>query len=292
MPLCWEHFIIQNVTIGLCVHATMDKHQLSYANQPAWCPHTLPLMINYVRIMEPMEKWVAYPVPTSISACCNIECKLNFENLHVLVQLSVCGEVARKKTYRKWCTQREYYLGHEDLWDLVSNSKGSTKEIAEAQHKRDTKVRCKIGMLVHSQCHVLLEGKDTTKKMWEALKVAYENTGANIVCIFLERLFDIKPKKCSSMEQYVTKILGAAQEVTDAGCKLEHTLIAMLLLRGLTSEFQPLRITLQTSIVQLTTDYVKGQLLQQEYTPGGREGTLGPGIFHSEPWAKQSRCYI
>ncbi|KAJ8874314.1 hypothetical protein PR048_025160 [Dryococelus australis] len=28
---CWEHFIIQKVTIGLCVHATTDKHQRSYA---------------------------------------------------------------------------------------------------------------------------------------------------------------------------------------------------------------------------------------------------------------------
>ncbi|KAJ8867614.1 hypothetical protein PR048_031417 [Dryococelus australis] len=30
-PQCWQHFIIQNVTIGLCVHATTDKHQRSYA---------------------------------------------------------------------------------------------------------------------------------------------------------------------------------------------------------------------------------------------------------------------
>ncbi|KAJ8879930.1 hypothetical protein PR048_020551 [Dryococelus australis] len=30
-PQCWEHFIIQNVTIGFCVHTTTDKHQRSYA---------------------------------------------------------------------------------------------------------------------------------------------------------------------------------------------------------------------------------------------------------------------
>ncbi|KAJ8884844.1 hypothetical protein PR048_011040 [Dryococelus australis] len=38
--------------------------------------------------------------------------------------------------------------------------------------------------------------KDTAKKMWEALNVAYEDTGANIVSILLERLFDIKLKRC------------------------------------------------------------------------------------------------
>ncbi|KAJ8897024.1 hypothetical protein PR048_002370 [Dryococelus australis] len=30
-PQCWEHFIIQNIIISLCVHATTDKHQWSYA---------------------------------------------------------------------------------------------------------------------------------------------------------------------------------------------------------------------------------------------------------------------
>ncbi|KAJ8884916.1 hypothetical protein PR048_011112 [Dryococelus australis] len=95
------------------------------------------------------------------------------------------------------------------------------------------------------------KAKIPQKKKWEALKVAYEDTGANKVCIFLEKLFDIKLKRCSSMEQYVTKILGAAQEVKDAGCKF----------------------------VQLTTDYVKGQLLQQDYTPGGREGNISDRAF-------------
>ncbi|KAJ8871554.1 hypothetical protein PR048_027878 [Dryococelus australis] len=88
----------------------------------------------------------------------------------------------------------EYYLGHGYLWDLISDSKGSTEEISEAQHKRNTKARCKIGMLVYPQCHIHLKGKGTANKIWEVLKVANEDTGANIVCIILERLFDIKLK--------------------------------------------------------------------------------------------------
>ncbi|KAJ8878066.1 hypothetical protein PR048_022530 [Dryococelus australis] len=138
----------------------------------------------------------------------------------------------------------EYYLGHEELWDLVLNSKGSTEEVTEAQHKRDTKAICKIGMPVHPQ---------------------YHDTGANIVCILLERLFDIKPKYGAICD----KNIGRSKEVKDARCKLEGTLIAMLLLRGLTSEFKPLRM----SRVQRTTNYVKGQLLQQEHTPGGKVDT-------------------
>ncbi|KAJ8878553.1 hypothetical protein PR048_019131 [Dryococelus australis] len=38
MPQCWEHFIVQNVAIGLCVHATTDKHQRSYAEGPVEWP--------------------------------------------------------------------------------------------------------------------------------------------------------------------------------------------------------------------------------------------------------------
>ncbi|KAJ8866404.1 hypothetical protein PR048_032247 [Dryococelus australis] len=38
-PQCWEHFIIQNVTIGLCVHATTDRHQRPYAEGRETAPH-------------------------------------------------------------------------------------------------------------------------------------------------------------------------------------------------------------------------------------------------------------
>ncbi|KAJ8871351.1 hypothetical protein PR048_027668 [Dryococelus australis] len=40
-PQCWGHFTIQNVTIGLCVNATTDKHQRSYAEGRHVCSPVL-----------------------------------------------------------------------------------------------------------------------------------------------------------------------------------------------------------------------------------------------------------
>ncbi|KAJ8869891.1 hypothetical protein PR048_028900 [Dryococelus australis] len=46
-PKCWEHFIIQNVTIGLCVHTTPDKHQRS--NAEGQYAYKLLLQLSVVR---------------------------------------------------------------------------------------------------------------------------------------------------------------------------------------------------------------------------------------------------
>ncbi|KAJ8886779.1 hypothetical protein PR048_012991 [Dryococelus australis] len=53
--------------------------------------------------------------------------------------------------------------------------------------------------------------------MWEALKVAYEETGANIVCILLERLFDIKLKCCSTWNKRL-RMLGVNWKLLSLLC--------------------------------------------------------------------------
>ncbi|KAJ8873496.1 hypothetical protein PR048_024314 [Dryococelus australis] len=46
-PQCWENFIIQNVTIGLCVFATTDKHQQSYAEGRETAPYNHPTTTEF-----------------------------------------------------------------------------------------------------------------------------------------------------------------------------------------------------------------------------------------------------
>jgi hypothetical protein len=69
------------------------------------------------------------------------------------------------------------------------------------------------------------------------------------------------------MENYVTQVLKIAQEIESTGKALDDDLIVTLLLRGLTPEYKPIRLALENSGVELTTDYIKMKLLQEEYNP-------------------------
>jgi hypothetical protein len=156
------------------------------------------------------------------------------------------------KNYSTWKTQMRYYLSHEELWDLTSIRPDTAEN-----RKRDVRTLSKIGLLVQLQCLIYLEDAETTMDAWNALQSAYEDKGVNRRCMLLGKLFDVKLKNFNNIENYVTQVLKIAQEIVSTGKALDDDLIVTLLLRGLTPEYKPMRLALENSGVELTTDYIK-----------------------------------
>jgi hypothetical protein len=102
---------------------------------------------------------------------------------------------------------------------------------------------------------------------WNALQSAYEDKSVNRRCMLLGKLFNVKLKNFDNMENYVTQVFKITQEIGSTGKALDDNLIATLLLRGLTPEYKPMSLALENSGVELTTDYIKMKLLQEEYNP-------------------------
>jgi hypothetical protein len=107
--------------------------------------------------------------------------------------------------------------------------------------------------------------------------------------VLLGKLFGIKLKHHTSMDICVTQVLSTAQEIAAIKKALDDDLIATLLLQGLTSDYKPLQMEMANSGVELTADYVKTKLLQEEYNPKNRNsGALGESAFVSQ---YRSRSY-
>jgi hypothetical protein len=164
----------------------------------------------------------------------------------------------------------KFYLIHEEPWDLVS-VEPVTEPAGASDRQRDSGSLSKIGL---PQCLVHLQGAETTKAAWEALQSAFEDKGMNRRCILLGK-FSIKLKHYTSMDSYVTEVLSTAQETATIGKRLDDDLIAILLLQGLTSDYKPMRMVVENSGIELTTDYVKTKLLQEEYNPKNKESESG-----------------
>jgi hypothetical protein len=168
----------------------------------------------------------------------------------------------------------KFYLVHEELWDVVS-TEPVTEPAGAVDRKYDSRALSKIGLLVQPQCLVHLQGAETTKAAWEALQSAFEDKGVNRRCILLGKLFSIKLKHYNSMDSYVIQVLSTAQEIAAIGKRLDDDVIAILLLQGLTSDYKPMRMEMENSGIELTTDYVKTKLLQEEYNPKNKDSESG-----------------
>jgi hypothetical protein len=189
-----------------------------------------------------------------------------------------------RKNYSTWKTQMRYYLSHEELWDFTS-----IRPDTAANKRRDARALSKLGLLVQPQCLVYFEDAETTMDAWNALQSAYEGKGVNRSCMLLGKLFDVKIKNFNNMENYVTKVLKIAQEIGSTGKALDDDLIATLLLRGLMPEYKPMRLALENSGVELTTDYIKIKLLQEEYNPNSKVSYLSDNILVTNyKWQKST----
>lgn len=168
------------------------------------------------------------------------------------------------RNYSTWKNQMELVLIHDDLWEYTSVTPTATDTQGI---KRDQKARAKIGLMVKPHCMVhILKKEKTAKGAWDALKAAFEDKGLNNRCRLLSKLVSLKLEQFSTVREYVTKAMETAQELEDLGKKIDDELLAALILQGLTMDFQPMRLAIESSNVVLTTDYVCTKLFQMEET--------------------------
>ena len=102
----------------------------------------------------------------------------------------------------------------------------------------------------------------TAKQTWNALKVAFEIKGTSNRCRLLGKLVNLKLEQISSVQAYVTEFMTIAQSLRDTGKEGDDEMLAALMLQVLSKEYMSLKIAIQNSNIELTSDYVKTKLLQ------------------------------
>ena len=79
----------------------------------------------------------------------------------------------------------------------------------------------------------------------------------------LNELFDLKLELCSDMEDYISRFTSVTARMDNIKFVVESELLSVLLLRGLTEEFWPFIMALETVNMNLTLTTVKEKLIQE-----------------------------
>ncbi|XP_054270896.1 uncharacterized protein LOC128991751 [Macrosteles quadrilineatus] len=170
-----------------------------------------------------------------------------------------------RENFDTWKFAVQAYLEDLDLWDCVSG--------VEQDKKKDTKCRSKLILLVDPVNYVHIQNTTTAKAAWDNLTKAFQDDGLSRRVGLLRILITTKLEDCSSVEEYVNRIVTTAHKLTNVGLQVTDEWVGTILLAGLPIRYEPMIMGIESSGNKVTADAIKTKLLQ-DVSPVQRDMTF------------------
>lgn len=180
-----------------------------------------------------------------------------------------------QENWSLWKFQMEKFLDYDDLWDVTDPSVEINLTVSADNNikLKQRKAAAKISLMVESHCIVHIRNAKTPCEIWKNLQTAFESSGLSRRLRLLRNLFSTRLENFSDMQSYVGSVLDLAQQVADISTPLEDEFIGIILLNGLTAEYDPLVLALEHSNIKITRDLVKGKLLDVADKKNGEDSS-------------------
>lgn len=166
-----------------------------------------------------------------------------------------------RENYVEWKFSVQAFLQLEGIWDVVDDTIKPEDESKRAEW--DVKAKSRLILLVEPINFVHIQSAKTAKEVWDNLKRAFDDSGLLRRVGLLRVLITTKLENCSSMEDYVNKIVSTAHTLNGAGMQINDEWIATLLLAGLSERYEPMIMAIENGGVAISSDQIKTKLLQE-----------------------------
>lgn len=185
------------------------------------------------------------------------------------------------ENYSSWKFHMKMILIHEDLWDYVETDGGDSK--------KQQKALAKIALSVQPAAIPHIRNASTAHQAWNNLQKAYEDKGLCRRLGLLRTMFSTKLSESESMEAYLNKITEISQQLYEIGSGLEDDFIAVIMLSGLSGDYDPLIMAMENSNVKLSSEVVKGKLLQENLRRDDKIDSTGSALMARKK--TKPRCF-
>ncbi|KAH9638116.1 hypothetical protein HF086_014977, partial [Spodoptera exigua] len=159
------------------------------------------------------------------------------------------------ENYSTWKFSMKMVLIHEELWEYV--------EQETSDDKKGNKALARIALSVQPSVIPYIRTAKSAYEAWNNLKKTYEGKGLCRKLGLLRSLFGTKLADSNSMDGYLNKIKEVAHQLSEIESPLDDEFIAVIILSGLTSDYDPLIMAIENSGQKLTTEHVSAKLLQE-----------------------------
>lgn len=169
--------------------------------------------------------------------------------------MSTIEKLDGRDNFSTWKFAVQSYLEHEGLWKCVLGE--------DNDPVNNTKARTKIVLLVKPINFVHIQQCKTAKELWDKLIATFADTGLMRRVSLIKTLITTRLENSNGIEEYVNTIITAADKLDGIGCKVDDVWIGSFLLAGLPDMYQPMIMAIESSGVNITSDFIKSKLLQE-----------------------------
>lgn len=149
-----------------------------------------------------------------------------------------------RENWATWKFTVQTNLELEDLWEAVKPALGEDEAVETA---KDRKARAKGILLIEPVNYVHVKEANTAQEVRGNLERAFEDSGLTRRIGLLQKLVKTDLMSCSSMSEYVNRIISTAYQLNEIGFNISEEWIGALLLCGLPEEYRPMIMALENS---------------------------------------------
>lgn len=131
----------------------------------------------------------------------------------------------------------------------------------ESNAEKLRKSKAKIALSVDPSVYVHIQNENSASAIWSRLKILYEDSGLVRKIGLLRKLTSTKLENCDSMMSYVSQIVETANKLNGIGFPVSDEWLGVILLTGLTENYEPMIMGLENCGMAITADTIKTKLL-------------------------------
>jgi hypothetical protein len=170
-----------------------------------------------------------------------------------------------RKNYTSWSFAIKNILIVSDLWDFVERPTEKKETLDEKTFANlDAKAKAKICLSLAPSVYPVVIGTTTAQATWKKLQETYADSGLSRQLHLLRKMFNTKLSAYQTMEMYISDIKGTQQQLVEIDSALEDELVGVIMLTGLTDEYNPLVMALENSGTKISSDSVASVLLKED----------------------------
>ncbi|XP_039313822.1 uncharacterized protein LOC105196674 isoform X3 [Solenopsis invicta] len=167
-----------------------------------------------------------------------------------------------RESYNNWKFSMKITLIHENLWGAIEGYPDEDTSSVAERTRKDQKALAKICLMVKPCAYPYVRSAENAREAWLNLQKAYEDKGLSRRLSLLRTLAGMKLQNFKNMEIYVNEIMSASQKLADINAPLDDEFLAVIMLSGLTEDYDPMVMALESANIRLTSNFVKAKLLQ------------------------------